>query len=451
MIFMIMALLILALVIVWIFDVHTVLHLKARTQNAGDASALAAARWQGVTLNLIGDLNIMQALALSVGDSNAGKAISEAQARLCYVGPMIALMASQQAAKNNGIYIYQPFSEYMQKHASQVKSDYPIIFTNEPYTDCWQEYGQMLADLAAGGICSGPDNARLYTDYSYGHTLFMQDFYDAVAARNWCWFHFNDMTLLTTYLNYQSWPGLPPPVLPPRPVNSEYFGLGLDYINAALPGGINTIHRMNALQNERNLGITAISNEVAGATVRWYVYKWQDWMSNLPKDFPFRGVPNPSFFKPQYDYYGADAAVRIEALSQRLTPGAKNALITWTAAAKPFGFLTDDTGNALRPDACTVILPAFRSVRLIPVDASTAPIAGSYNLDWRRHIEDHLQIYLDSGQTDPEGDCWYCQQLQTWEDPAFRQQGIDWLSNTNNHCYRPVGGSGTSGGARRGH
>jgi len=61
MIFMIMALLILAVVIVWVFDVHTVLHIKARTQNAGDAAALAAARWQGVSLNLIGDLNILQA------------------------------------------------------------------------------------------------------------------------------------------------------------------------------------------------------------------------------------------------------------------------------------------------------------------------------------------------------------------------------------------------------
>ena len=42
MIFMVMALIILATVIVWVFDVHSVIQLKARTQNAGDAAALAA-------------------------------------------------------------------------------------------------------------------------------------------------------------------------------------------------------------------------------------------------------------------------------------------------------------------------------------------------------------------------------------------------------------------------
>ena len=37
-------------------DVFLAIRNKVRIQNAGDAAALAGARWQGITLNLIGDL-----------------------------------------------------------------------------------------------------------------------------------------------------------------------------------------------------------------------------------------------------------------------------------------------------------------------------------------------------------------------------------------------------------
>ena len=39
-------------------DVFTSSRSKIRLQNAADASALALARWQGITLNLIGELNL---------------------------------------------------------------------------------------------------------------------------------------------------------------------------------------------------------------------------------------------------------------------------------------------------------------------------------------------------------------------------------------------------------
>lgn len=448
-IFLIMVLMILSFAIIWNFDLHKVIHLKMRSQNAADASALAAARWQGITLNLIGDLNIMQAVALSVGDSNTAQQISETQARLCYTGPIIGLLASQQAAKNNGIYVNQYFSERLAEHANSVFSDYSAVFA-EPYPDCWQEYGTMIMEVADAGVAAGPDNARLYTDYAGGHELLNMGFYNAVAGQAWCWFYWYAYTLLQTYLDYQSWPDLPPQVPETQPENSEIFGLGLTTAST-LPGGEATVAEMNTLREARSLSSQTISNSVAAASASWYVYqplRWSDWA--VMKDSSFPIFPEKQV-RPQYDYSGADAVTRIEAVSERLMPNSADRRISCTAAAKPFGYLTTGEGTQIRPDSYLIVLPAFHDVRLIPVDASSSPSGGAYDLAWRDHIETHLAAYMDSGLEGLNADCWYCQQLIAWENAAFRQTGIDWLSDTNNHCHRYGPGSGPDGGTSRGH
>ena len=76
-IFALVAMVILVFVALWNFDLHKIIAVKAVSQNAGDAAALAAARWQGLSLNLIGDLNILQAASLMQGDTNAAAAIAE--------------------------------------------------------------------------------------------------------------------------------------------------------------------------------------------------------------------------------------------------------------------------------------------------------------------------------------------------------------------------------------
>jgi len=250
MIFLIMVLVILVFIVLWNFDLHKILHVKSITQNAGDAAALVAARWQGITLNLIGDLNIMQALALGSGATETASSITNIQARLCYVGPMIALMAAQQAAKNNGIYPNDGFTERLLEHARMVRYDYPsrtgpdgeMLFP-EPYPGCWEEYADMLELIANDGVAAGPDNARYYGDYVGGHYLLMIDFYEAIAGRNWCWFwHHNDEyepQLLDldsdgeAYANFHDWPDLPE-IPHMEPVNSEIFGLGLSKITTTL-------------------------------------------------------------------------------------------------------------------------------------------------------------------------------------------------------------------------
>jgi hypothetical protein len=350
-----------------------------------------------------------------------------------------------------------------------VLTEYSDVFA-EPYPGCWQDYGTLLQTVAEQGVAAGPDNARLYSDATGGHILLSLDFYDAVAGRNWCWFYFNALDLLNYYTDYNYWPPLPDLIPQTHPVNSEIFGLGLMPQTTTLPGGTNTVVRLNTLRTERGLSETVISNEVADVASTWYIYNpaiWSAWTAfSMAGDDPFPAIAP---VKAQYDYAGADAAIRIEAQAGRMTPGASSSLITWTAAAKPFGYLASDGVN-LRPDACSLVLPAFHNVRLIPVDTSSAPAGGAYDINWRRHIEYHLPQYLANGLAGVDANCRYCQQLVTWEDPSFRAEGRAWLAvpgenGLANRCLVEVeegpgpGGGGGGGGTtptgnssrRRGH
>ena len=136
--------------------------------------------------------------------------------------------------------------------------------------------------------------------------------------------------------------------------------------------------------------------------------------------------------KPEYDYTGADAVIRLYAAAARLTPPASSSGtphddILWTAAAKPFGYLESDDGDGmrLRPDAYGIVLPAFRDVRLIPMDAASGGDGGAFDIAWRRHIDEHLPPYVASGTLNDE--CRYCRLIRIFEDAEFRQQGIDWF------------------------
>ena len=103
-VFLLMALTILMFALLWNVDLHRLVAGKTHAQNAGDAAALSAARWQGESLNLVGELNLMHALALSANDTAAVDAITSMQARICFTGPLAGLVTAQIAAKNNRVY-----------------------------------------------------------------------------------------------------------------------------------------------------------------------------------------------------------------------------------------------------------------------------------------------------------------------------------------------------------
>ena len=125
----ILMLLILLIALFFLFDLHNVMRAKFKTETAQQAAALAGADWQRASLNLIGEINLIKAaetlletdnrweefspLAPTAGDRytlenaqrlNARLALlTEMQARISFIGPLIGFAAAQQAAKANGL------------------------------------------------------------------------------------------------------------------------------------------------------------------------------------------------------------------------------------------------------------------------------------------------------------------------------------------------------------
>ncbi len=120
---------ILLMMVLFIFDMQLAIRAKMKVETAEQAAALTAAEWQRNSLNLIGELNLVKAgevmlegYSPSFGlDSdgvknekmwhiaNSCRAITEMQSRIAFIGPLIAFGAAQQAAKYNGMNIYDTY------------------------------------------------------------------------------------------------------------------------------------------------------------------------------------------------------------------------------------------------------------------------------------------------------------------------------------------------------
>jgi hypothetical protein len=462
-VFLLLALTALVFVLLFNVDLHRIIQRKNQTQNAGDAAALAAARWQGASLNLVGELNLLHVLALANQQPAAVDAITNMQARLCFSGPMTALFAAQIAAKNNRMYVDPDMTSLLAEHAATVRSQYTSLFNGEmyfpePWAGAWSDYADMLEQIAADGIAAGPDNAQFFTDPSDGHPLFNKAFYDAIDGEDWCWFYLFAPGLLDAYTSYHDWPPIPDADAGDY-ADSEIFGLGLlpfvtpmrllftadalaDYVNDAGLGPVTD-------------GALAATNVLHPAET-WYVYNrgvWTGW--DLIRPTGENAFPVTGPVRPEYDYAGADAVVRVYAGVDRLTPGTEGGnrsdKVVWSAAAKPFGYLGTDADKQ-RPDAAaSFVLPAFRNVRLIPVDAASGSQYSTSDVEWVRHVRDHLRTYLDVGPQSSSS-CRYCASLTVWEIAAFREEGSAWLEVNSGVCRIPTGGGGRhGGGSRRGH
>ena len=461
-VFLLLALTALVFVLLFNVDLHRIIQRKNQVQNAGDAAALAAARWQGSTLNLVGELNLLHVLALANGQPAAVDAITNMQARLCFTGPMTALFAAQIAAKNNHIYVDPDMTALLTEHADVIRSLYASLSENgtyfpEPWPGAWSEYADMLDQVAADGIAAGPDNAQFFLDPSSEHLLMEKAFYEAVESRNWCWFYLHARGWIESYSSFRDWPPLPDPDTSDY-ADSEIFGLGLRPFTFPLRSLFST----TALEEHfRAAGFDTVSaSQLAVTNVMtlfetWYVYNpgdWTEWLRIKPDgddNFPITGE-----VRPEYDTSGADAMVRVYASVDRVTPDIEGSNrsdnVVWSAAAKPFGYLEGASEKQRANSAAEFVLPAFRNVRLIPVDAASGSENNSSDIQWVRHLRDHLRPYLDIGPH--PSSCRYCTALGTWENAAFRQEGIDWLDLNCELCrVNPGGGNRRGGGSRRGH
>lgn len=442
MLFLVMVVVILALVALWNFDLHKMIYIKTLSLNASDSAAIAGARWQGITLNLLGDLNVAQAVAFDyalahpvgeppVPDFREALAIVALERQVYYAGPMVGYAIAQQGAKNNGAYVNATFTSRVHNHAQAVRT----FAGGDPLK---LEYADMLDTVAGEGI------AALASDFAY-HILLDQNFYTAIESQNWCWLQ----RLLRSYGGWQTWPPLN--FQEPLSVNVTTYST-LAALNNWMgdPGT-----PAKALQQMGNVAGRVLSPEMLNnpptVPATWFCYdnSWSNWTVYL-QNMNY-GTPYPWIYpiKSEYDVVGAAVDMRVSTETPAAYFNNSSNHVTSVSAAKPFGYLDKWPASQYG-----IVLPAFHDARLVPVDSTgmdPPPDDSTAGDQLNTHIIDHLPLYLKYG---PDGIqefaayCQYCRDLIVWENSSFRNSGLTWLSTNN--CPHTTGGM-NGGGSAHGH
>lgn len=491
------------LVVIWNYDLHNIVSTKVRVDNAGDAAALSAARWQGITLNMIGDLNLMQAayvcehLDVPTNETNVAEIQAEIgqmdalRARLSLNGPLMGFVAAQSAAfmnlnEKDEQNREDDFSAWIIKRSVDFQTCGAFYegVVMEPYDNAWAEYGNMLASIGHNEMVVDCANPSFFLYYAGSHMLLTSEFYAAVAGKYWC--HFargSRRNLINGYNGYTDWPALPR--LAHRPsVNSEYFGLELGMVEVELnlvadiyaaPMVSNYYDHLDfddwplSDQMERLFQGELTTNYTVNNMNRlpyafsiqfpWHLFNMSNWLRKWPTSDSFPFEPGMRV-RDEYNYRGANAAVDCYIHSANITPNMTIATdwIYWRAAAKPFGYLQDPDQTEVRrpPVYFGVVLPAFHEVRLIHTSLSSSPKGVAYPGAFE-HAYEHLPLYMSQGLPGIESftGCWYCDQLRRWENEAFRQEGLDWLETNQDGidnetiCTPPPPGYDDGGGGGR--
>ncbi|MGN0847221.1 MAG: pilus assembly protein TadG-related protein [Kiritimatiellia bacterium] len=453
--FMLLGLLFLVLVNA---DVFLAIRGKGRLQNAGDAAALAAARWQGITLNALGALNLAQVdVACRYADdpataTNLAAGIQHLQERLAFAGPLAGLYAAQVVAQKNGM---RPDPGMTRLVDDAISGAARFV----PATPGWpqkpQEYAEMLRGAVQGGVYAGCENARFY-NYSADarHPLYNKSFYYAVDGEDWCWFFLRD-EMMDLLQSFTGWGEVPPGDVA-SPQNPEFFAVDVRRVQAPLgdldPAGDAARIRQHVLDAAKRNGCASVTDDAfdrSGVLTNafayaWYLYggDWRPWheMHIDGEDrLPLRGDVQPRF-----DVFGASAATRVTTTLSPFTPNVPDRANVWTAAAKPFGEI--DGRTVTLDGEFPLVTPAFTAVRLIMLAGASEARLNMAEDAWVVHTRDHILGCAEGHFSDG---CAYCATLRTWNDAAFRSRGVQWLSLNSAQCRRPTGGGPTSGGGTR--
>lgn len=462
--FMLLGLVFLALVSV---DTFLASHRKNRLQNAGDAAALAAARWQGITLNALGALNLAKIEALcAAGDPNfnpvqhrAAKEtctrITALQQRLAFAGPLMGFYAAQRAASKNGIETPDPDMEAL---VSESLSRVAMI----PGTELWPfkalDYATMLRGATADGVFVGADNAQYFNfAISANHPLYNKAFYAAVDSSDWCWFYLHRW-MYDFLKNYKEWNNIPDGVAG-SPENAELFGVDITTANCSLQdisahwsekAVIDAV--LELAQRNGCTGVTEFSlrqcKVINDESLAWVVYngEWHKW-NRLHRSDEAR-LPIVSDVKDKFNVQGAFAATRVHQYLDPLTPSVGRRRNMWTAAAKPFGSIDEHT--VTWDGEFPLVTPAFTDVRLVMLAAFSESRMGMADRQWVNHTRDHIE---PPNSVKHVAGCSYCAILKKWENPDFRRAGAEWIEkHGDEQCRRPTGGgSMPKGGTRLAH
>ncbi len=468
----VLAIIILLIATLIIFDLASVVKTKFRSQTAVDAAALAATNWQIESLNLIGELNLVKACTVLVSDifplgddSPEGMAASndvltEMQARVSFVGPLIGFGASQQAAKNNRMTINAHYTSVVTQHIEHLEDDdyygEDVGVAQEIEGYSWrQPYIDMLYDInvEGGGIAVAP-NAEFAGLPDIDPSWLMDvSLYDAIAARYWCYptlrwllqsYSFDgkwwDLEISSEYSDFTE--------------ESEYLTLFTEFSET---GDVVTREQaMEYLIEIASERLLIISDEYDDDDepndfdeinsplpyLKWCLYE-STWWSDVPSSEWMDGTYLRTGLKEEYAYGGAVSKmscsieidyqssaysinnIRSDKLVQRTTPTTVES--ESSALSKPLGSL----GSGIPPYVSGMVLPVFDKSRLIPL-AMQDP-SGLYDPFDSRQYElyeflqwlDEVDDLDDPGSSPPPGGSYFLSCLQKLNTESWRSSGYN--------------------------
>lgn len=460
----------LAVLLVLCFNIFLSARGKSRLMSAGDAAALAAARWQGATLNLIGDLNLAHLAAAcdrtlpGPERTNVIHGVNALAARLAFVGPTLGFHAANVAARRN--FDANRASDREIPHDAgmaalvareiQFTQGNGALFADALWTTKGADYASMLQTVLADGISVGADNARQIAAGATGnHFYYNKGFYSAVSSRTWQWFcrycgrnHQSAIALLSGFskpagddLEATSGGSVD---------NPGFFGVGVCGRRCALRdvspnAAAALLDAWNAYRGGDPVSSSAMDElgVLDDAFFEWWFLDpegdWRPWTELEPGSGGQRSLV--SAVKPEYDVYGAEAACRV--VDDVATADSVTNAVVWRSAAKPFGTLPGNrrvtdlfgTWNGGTWVNAPLVMPAFTFTRLITLGAVGTPHLNRADPAWVGHLEHVRQNTRAPG-------CSYCRLLDTWEAGLFRE-GAQWLTeHAHEEVCDPPGGPG---------
>lgn len=450
---------------------------KNRAMNAGDAVALAVAGHQRDLLNRIGEANLRHLGAVldrsrrsDLPADERERLLEEArkvcrettdeQRRLCFFGPLDGIVLGNDWARRNGITLADPEAEeVLRQHVIDIRTGYQMAPEQfpEPWEGAWAEYATALETALGNELLAAPDNID-FIDAAGGHLLLNAQFYNAIAGRNWCWFHFHAPGVLERYSSFRDWGPLPAAddaTRLRRSCNSEIYSLHLELrVGSALDlFGVEGICRLTGCDaaDVRDSVLVGDPEQV------WFFYDstdsglWRKWWEIDPEGNAWNegfGLPVMGTVKPEYDVRGCAAVCRVMNRIPDVVFSGEARANRWTAAAKPFGLVLDGEGNL---DENGLVLPRFDAVRLVPWDSVGGRDEERPDLSMVNHVRHHVCAYLENGVSALSSGCFHCDQLRWWERESNREEARRWLKYNAGTCRRPVGSGHFHGGTAHGH
>jgi hypothetical protein len=464
MIFAVFAVIILLFAALFIFDLQSVIRLKVKSQTAADSAALAAAEIQRESLNLIGEINIVKACTVLITDFSddaspqslidASDTLTEIQTRISFAGPLLALGAAEQAAKNNGmvdpaeVYSgadYNVFS--LSSYISNVEDD--EIYGSDEYPQTIQGYEwrtpyiEMLRAINNEGIAAGPNMIMPHMNSSYS-----LDMINAVLSNYWCQDDLRELIKNDENFEEQWWNGIISDAGFAK--ESEVLPLHIQMTGNDKKGSYYSKYLEQAhysiLKHAKDNGL-----EMGMLTqmpyMKWCLYD-ATWTFTASGSWSDEYLRRP--LRKEYTYGGAAAKMTC------LVPGGADSKFTWlsgayrinslqnrngiiskksnsapdirsSAAAKPLGYLTALNGERYPPNTIAMILPTFQAVRLVPV--AMVNVTTIYDEEyllykffkWLEGVND-----LDNPRTPPPaGTQKYLAAFKKLNDPTWRHSGYN--------------------------